>query len=141
MLRRFSKSLFQAPARRRLDRRHPVASMESLEDRSLLSASCVASCAPSCAPTTCRSSGCAPIGCNSGAPCLSFEKLLCAIQKFEQTLFCQTSSCGQCGESCGGRCSGNSCGGGNSCDGGGGQCSTHPTCGSAPAVATTVSAH
>jgi hypothetical protein len=138
MLRRITNSMFEAPSRRRLDRLCTVAAVESLEDRSLLSASCVTSCAASCAPSACRPSGCAPIVCNTGAACLSFAKLLCAIEKFEQTL-CQTSTCGQCGQSCGGECQkschpcgtscSEKCAPSTTCDAGNGECAPHPTCG------------
>jgi hypothetical protein len=107
MLRRFTQSMFgvsSARPRRARGGFHPVAALESLEDRALLSATCVTTCVTACAPTRCTTSFCAPPtrGCNTGgsAVCFSISTLLCAIQKFEQTL-CHISSSGcQIGPSC-----------------------------------------
>jgi hypothetical protein len=107
MFRLITKCMFDAPSRRKYGRLGSVAALESLEDRSLLSASCVT---------------CAPV-CNTGAACQSIEKLLAAIQKAEKTA-CQSSSCCQgdgnsceghsqkCCDPCESSCDGNSCRGG-----------------------------
>jgi len=144
MLRCLAQSVFGVPSRRPR-RRYcpgPVAAMELLEDRALLSASCVSSCVASCAPR-CASSSCSPSVCNTGPVCFSIQKLLCAIQQFEQTL-CQSSCNSSCEKSCdscqnccdgGGKsCSGN-CESGGSCQVSSDNCSSQSTCGSSRAAA------
>jgi hypothetical protein len=153
MLRRFTQSMFgvsSARPRRSRGGFHPVAALESLEDRALLSATCVTTCVTACAPTRCTTSFCSPPtrGCNTswgGAGCFSISTLLCAIQKFEQSL-CHSSSSGcqsgpSCGPSCGSgqkscdpsppSCSSNG-GGYSSC--GPSHCAPQPTCGTRAAA-------
>jgi hypothetical protein len=146
MVRRFTQSMFSARSRNPRRWRcclQPVAALESLEDRALLSASCVTSCAAACAPTRCTPSPCSPTValCKTGAICFSIEKVLCAIQKFEQTL-CQSSSgncqtaptCDPCEKSCDGggkTCDSNS---GDPCHASTSECSTQPTCGTSGAA-------
>lgn len=140
MVRRFTQSMFSTRSRNPRRSRcgwQPVAALESLEDRALLSASCVTSCAATCAPTRCTPSPCSPTValCKTGAICFSIEKLLCAIQKFEQSL-CQSSR-GNCqtAPTCDGggkTCNSESC---NPCHVSTGECSTRPTCGTSGAAA------
>jgi hypothetical protein len=134
MFRLITKCMFDAPPRRKGRPRFSVAALESLEDRTLLSASC--------APR-------APV-CNTGAACESIEKLLSAIEKTCEKTVCQSSSnccqgggdscdghsqkcCDPCESSCGGNScggGGNSCNGGSSCGGGDGQAGSIKTAGS-----------
>ena len=149
MLRRFTQSMFglsSARPRRARGGFHPVAALESLEDRALLSATCVTTCVTACAPTRCATSSCSPPtqGCSTswnGGGCFSIATLLCAIQKFEQSL-CHFSSGCQTGPSCDSgqkSCdpSPKGCGqsdGGNTCNVGPSHCAPQPTCGTRAAA-------
>jgi hypothetical protein len=148
MFRHLTQSVLGVAARRPRRSRscsRPMAAMEALEDRSLLSANCVTSCVVTWTPSRCTPNPCSsPVRlCNSGPACFSIEKLLCAIQKFEQTLCngswntCHSASCDSGQKSCdgGGKVW---CGHSESCSpchDGISECTPRPTCETARAAA------
>jgi hypothetical protein len=113
MSRRLLGSLYRRTSRRQSQQSRwslrPVSAFESLEDRLLLSASCVVSCAATvcqsskCAPTVCSTGPCSPPTCSTNCSPRGGNTTECELQAIA-ACFSTFSKCDPCSNTCSSQC-------------------------------------